>query len=149
MRERLTAALKEATEAHDKRRVNTLRLIGATIKDRDMAARAAGKERLTDDDVTAILMKMIKQRKESAKGYEEEGRIALADEELEEIAIIRSFLPAQLSDGEIQSVCAKAIEDTDSHSLRDLGKCMAELKARYPHQVDFAKAIQIVKQRLQ
>lgn len=149
MRDRLIAALKDATEAHDKRRVNTLRLIGATIKDRDIAARAAGKERLTDEDVTAILLKMIKQRKESAKTYDDEGRAALAEEERQEIEIIRTFLPAQLSDGEIQSVCAKAIEDTDSHSLRDLGKCMAELKARYPNQVDFAKAIQFVKQRLQ
>lgn len=149
MRDRLNAALKEATDAHDKRRLATLRLIGATIKDRDMAARAAGKERLTDEDVTAILIKMIKQRKESAKGYEEEGRVALAEEEQQEIAVIRSFLPALLSDGEIQSVCAKAIEDTDSHSLRDIGKCMAELKARYPNQVDLAKAIQFVKERLQ
>ena len=149
MRDRLNAALKDATDAHDKRRQNTLRLISATIKDRDLAARNAGRERLTDEDVTAILMKMIKQRKESAKGYEEEGRVALAEEELQEIAIIRSFLPVLLSDGEIQSVCAKAIQDTDSHSLRDIGRCMAELKARYPNQVDLAKAIQIVKERLQ
>jgi len=149
MREQIEAALREAAEAHDRRRLNMLRLIKTTVKDRDSAAKIAGGEGVTEDDVMAILVKMIKQRLEAAKAYKESGRDILAHEEMEEIAVIRSLLPRQLEEGEIQNVCVAAIKETDSHSLRDLGKCMQALKQRYPGQMDFGKAIQIVKQKLQ
>ena len=149
MREEIDGALKQATLDHDRRRINTLRLIRTTIRDRDSAARSHGGEGVSDDDVFKILLKMIKQRLESAKSYEENGREDLVDEELKEIEIIKGFLPKQLTDAEIHSVCAQAIQETDSHGLRDLGKCMQALKQRYPTQMDFSKAIQIVKQRLQ
>ncbi len=149
MREQIEGALKQATLDHDRRRINTLRLIKTTIRDRDNAARNAGGEGVTEDDVFQILIKMLKQRLESAKFYERNGRGDLADEELEEIEIIKSLMPKQLTEDEIQTVCAEAIRETDSHSLRDLGKCMQALKQRYPAQMDFGKAIKIVKQRLQ
>ena len=149
MREEIDGALKEATQAQDRRRMNTLRLIKTTIKDRDMAAKRAGGESVSDDNVVAILVKMIKQRIEAAKMYESGGRVDLFHEELEEIDIIKAFLPKQLSEGELHNVCAEAIKQTDSHSLRDLGKCMQALKQRMPSQMDFGKAIRIVKQRLQ
>lgn len=149
MREELEGALKQATEAHDRRRVNTLRLIKTTIKDRDTAAKNAGGEGVSEEDVLAILVKMIKQRIESAKGYEARGRHDLADEELQEIAIIKSLLPRQLNEEEMRDVCVATIRETDSHSLRDLGKCMQALKQRFPGQMDFGKAIKIVKQQLQ
>ena len=149
MRENIEGALKRATLDHDRRRMNTLRLIKTTIRDRDNAAKGAGGEGVSEDDVFKILIKMIKQRLESAKSYELNGREDLVHEELEEIEIIKSLLPKQLTESEIQNVCADAIRETDSHSLRDLGKCMQALKQRYPSQMDFGKAIQIVKQRLQ
>jgi uncharacterized protein YqeY len=149
MREQIEGALKQATLDHDRRRINTLRLIKTTIRDRDSAAKNAGGEGVSEDDVFQILIKMIKQRLESARFYELNGREDLADEELEEIEIIKSLMPKQLTEDEIHAVCAEAIRETDSHSLRDLGKCMQALKERYPTQMDFGKAIQIVKQRLQ
>jgi uncharacterized protein YqeY len=149
MREQIEAALKQASESHDRRRLNTLRLIKTTVRDRDSAAKGAGGEGVSEDDVVAILVKMIKQRLESAKAYQNSGRDDLVHEEMEEIAVIKSLLPRQLDEAEMQHVCAAAIKDTGSHSLRDLGKCMQTLKQRYPGQMDLGKAIQIVKQRLQ
>jgi uncharacterized protein YqeY len=149
MRERIAEALRQATQHHDQRRMNTLRLICVALKDRDAVAQAAGKERLSEAEVLELLVKLVKQRKESARTYEEDGRAELAREERDEIAIIKSLLPAELTDADLARVCARAIADTDAQGLRDIGKAMAELKARYPGQMDFAKAIQIVKERLQ
>ncbi len=149
MREHIEGALKQATQAQDRRRMNTLRLIKATIKDRDTAAKTAGGEAVSDEKVLAILVTMIKQRLESAKHYESEDRPELVLEEIEEIEIIKSLLPHQLNDTEINNVCAEAIKQTDSHSLRDLGKCMQALKQRMSGQMDFGKAIQSVKRQLQ
>lgn len=149
MREQIDGALKQATLDQDRRRMNTLRLIKTTIKDRDSAARNAGGEGVTEDDVVAILVKMIQQRIESAKSFAAKGRDEMVQEELQEIEIIKSFLPRQLDENEMQSVCAEAIRQTDAHGLRDLGRCMQALKQRYPGQMDLGKAIQIVKQQLQ
>jgi uncharacterized protein len=145
MREQINAALKQATLAQDKRRMSTLRLINAAIKDRDIAARGAGRDPVSDEDVLEILVKMIKQRQESTKAYEEGGRLDLADQEREEISIILSFLPKQLGEDEMRSVCAEAVKATDSHGLRDMGKCMQALKARYAGRMDFGKASTFVK----
>jgi uncharacterized protein YqeY len=149
MRERFTTALKDATLKQDKRRMATLRLINAAIKDRDIAARTAGRDPVGDDEVLEILGKMIKQRLESTRLYEEGNRLDLASQEREEIEIIKEFLPQQLGEDEMRSVCAEAIKTTGSQGLRDMGKCMAALKARYAGRMDFGKASQFVKEELQ
>jgi uncharacterized protein YqeY len=118
MRERINAALKEAMLAQDKRRTCTLRLINAAIKDRDIAARSAGKDPVSEDGIAGILTKMIKQRLESARLYDEGHRPDLAEQEREEIAVIKEFLPAQLDEAEMQSVCAEAIKSTGAHGFR-------------------------------
>ncbi|KAB2871086.1 MAG: GatB/YqeY domain-containing protein [Bauldia sp.] len=148
MRERINAALKQAMLDQDKRRVSTLRLINAAIKDRDIAARSAGRDPVGAEDFLEILMKMIKQRLESARLYEEGHRLDLAEQEREEIAIIKTFLPKQLEEDEVRSVCAEAIKTTGAHGLRDMGRCMQALKERYAGRMDFGKASQIVKQQL-
>lgn len=148
MRETITAALKEATKAQDKRRISTLRLISAAIKDRDIAARTAGKTQATDSELLELLAKMIKQREESEKIYADAGRAELAQQEAEEIAIIREFLPKQLSEAEMDKAIAGAIAKTGAASVRDMGKVMAELKAQYAGQMDFSRASALVKAKL-
>ncbi len=145
MRDAINAALKEAMLQQDKRRMSTLRLICAAIKDRDIAARSTGKDRVGEDEILEILTRMIRQRKESAKAYEEGNRLDLAQEERDEIAIIKSFLPQELDDAELRSVCAEAVKQTGAAGLRDIGKCMQALKDRYPGRMDFGKASHLVK----
>ena len=148
MRETITAALKAATKAQDKRRISTLRLVSAAIKDRDIAARTAGKGEATDAELLELFAKMIKQREELEKIYADAGRAELAKQEAEEIAIIREFLPKQLSEPETQKAIADAIAKTGAASVKDMGKVMAELKARYAGQMDFGKASAAVKAKL-
>jgi hypothetical protein len=148
MRATITAALKVATKAQDKRRISTLRLVSAAIKDRDIAARTAGKGEATDAELLELFAKMIKQREESEKIYAEAGRAELAKQEGEEIAIIREFLPVQLSDKEMQDAIAAAIAKTGAASVKDMGKVMADLKASYAGRMDFAKASAAVKAKL-
>jgi uncharacterized protein YqeY len=148
MRETITAALKHATKAQDKRRISTLRLISAAIKDRDIAARTAGKDQATDAELLELLAKMIKQREESEKIYADAGRAELAKQEAEEIVIIREYLPKQLSAGDVDQAIAAAIKSTGAASIKDMGKVMAELKAKYAGQMDFAKASAAVKAKL-
>lgn len=149
MREDIHAALKEAMKSQEKRRVSTLRLINAAIKDRDIAARGQGKDAVGDDEILQILSKMVKQREESARIYEEAGRLELAEEEREEIGIISEFLPKQFSDDEIRSACADIVAELDAHGLRDMGRTMAALKERFAGQMDFGKASGMVKELLQ
>jgi uncharacterized protein YqeY len=148
MRETITAALKHATKAQDKRRVSTLRLVSAAIKDRDIAARTAGKTEATDAELLELFAKMIKQREESEKIYADAGRAELAKQEGEEIAIIREFLPKQLSASETDKAIADAIAKTGAATVKDMGKVMAELKANYAGQMDFGKASALVKAKL-
>jgi uncharacterized protein YqeY len=148
MRETITAALKHATKAQDKRRMSTLRLVRAAIKDRDIAARTAGKTEATDAELLELFAKMIKQREESQKIYADAGRAELAKQESEEIAIIREFLPRQLSDKEMEKAIAAAIAETGAASVKDMGKVMAALKAGYAGQMDFARASALVKVKL-
>ena len=149
MRETITAALKTATKAQDKRRISTLRLVSAAIKDRDIAARTAGKTEATDAELLDLLAKMIKQREESEKIYADAGRAELAQQEAEEIVIIREFLPVQLSDKETEKAIADAVAKTGAASVKDMGKVMAELKAHHAGQMDFARASALVKAKLQ
>ncbi len=148
MRDTVTAALKAATKAQDKRRISTLRLMSAAIKDRDIAARTAGKSEATDAELLELFAKMIKQREESEKIYADAGRAELAKQEAEEIVIIREFLPKQLSGAELDQAIAGALAKTGAASVKDMGKVMAELKARYAVQMDFAKASALVKAKL-
>ena len=148
MRETITAALKLATKAQDKRRLSTLRLVSAAIKDRDIAARTAGKGEATDAELLELFAKMIKQREESEKIYRDAGRAELAQQEAEEIAIVREFLPKQLSEADTQKAIAEAIAEAGATSVKDMGKVMAALKTRYAGQIDFAKASALVKAKL-
>jgi uncharacterized protein YqeY len=154
MRDRLGSALKEAMKAREADRLSTLRLINAAIKDRDIALRGANDDdagtaaMVSDDEVLAILGKMIKQRQESARAYEEGGRLELAEKERAEIVVIEEFLPRQLDQAEVGAAIEAAIAEAGASSLRDMGKVMAVLKGRYAGQMDFAAAGAAVKARL-
>jgi uncharacterized protein YqeY len=149
LRTRIGDALKEAMKARDADRLSTLRLINAAIKDRDIALRGDGRDDgVTDAEVLQILGKMVKQRQESARAYEEGGRLELAEKERAEIVVIEGFLPRQLSEDEVAAAISKAIADTGAEGIRDMGKVMGELKARYTGQMDFGAAGPLVKARL-
>lgn len=145
MREMFASSLREALKAKDTRRVSTIRLIQAAVKDRDIANRGTGKDPVCDDDIMQILAKMIKQREESARIYEDAARLELAQQEREEIEVIRSFLPQQLSDDDVREACKRVVEETGASGLRDMGKCMNALKSEFAGQMDFAKASGVVK----
>ncbi len=150
LRDRITTALTDAMRAKEADRLSTLRLINAAIKDRDIAMRGTADEAagLSDADVLAIMGRMVKQRQESARAYEEGGRLELAEKELAEIKVIEEFLPRQLSEIEAEAAVDAAIAAVGAQNIRDMGKVMAELKARYTGQMDFAKAGPLVKSRL-
>lgn len=148
MRDTIAAAYKEAMKAREQVRVATLRLISSTLKDRDIEARGAGKEPLSNEDILAMLQKMVKQRQESAKIYSENGRPELAEQENAEIAIITSFLPQQLTEDETKAAIAAIINETGAAGMKDMGKVMGELKARFTGKIDFAKAGGVVKELL-
>ena len=150
LRQRVNAALKQAMLDKAQLRLSTLRLISAAIKDQDIAARSEGGETegVGDAEVLAILGKMTKQRQESARAYEEGGRLDLAEREMSEIAIIEEFLPRQLDDEEIEKAVDSAVAATGASNIRDMGKVMGELKGRYTGQMDFGKVGPMVKDRL-
>jgi len=141
--------MKQAMKDKSAERLSTIRLINAAIKDRDIAARTEGKENgVGDDEVLAILAKMTKQRQESAKTYEEAGRLDLSERELAEIKVIEEFLPRRLTDSEIQSAVSEAINEVGASSIRDMGKVMAALKSKYAGQMDFGAVGALVKNNL-
>ncbi|MBB3355656.1 hypothetical protein FHT70_005620 [Rhizobium sp. BK049] len=148
LRDQLATQLKEAMKAKDSERLSTVRLIQAAIKDRDIANRGTGKEQASDDEILQILAKMVKQRDESAKIYEENFRPELAAKERAEIAVIQDFMPKQLSDGEVRANISAIITETGAAGVKDMGKVMAALKERYAGQMDFAKASATVKELL-
>lgn len=148
LREQINDALKEAMKAKNERVVSTLRLVNSTLKNADIEARGAGKPPLADADVLAVLQKMIKQRQESKEMYEKGGRPELAQQEGEEIAIITSYLPKQMSDDEVKAAIDGAIKETGAAGMKDMGKVIAALKAKYAGQMDFGKASGLVKASL-
>ena len=148
MRETIANALKDALKARDACRVSTLRLIQATLKDRDIANRGAGKGPVETDELLQILAKMIKQREESAATYESGGRPELAQAERDEIVVIREFMPKQMSAEESREAVKSAIAETGAASMKDMGKVMAALKERHAGQMDFGKASGLVKELL-
>lgn len=149
MRDKINAALKQAMRDKAAVRLSTLRLINAAIKDRDIAARSGGgDEGASEAEVLAILGKMSKQRLESARAYEEGGRLDLAERERSEIEVIEEFLPRQLSDAEIATAVNDAIGEIGAESIRDMGKVMGILKTRFTGQMDFGAVGPVVKDRL-
>lgn len=148
MRETVTNALKDAMRNKDKDRLSTLRMVNAAFQDRDIANRGVGKGAADNDELLQILTKMVKQREESAKAYADGGRPELADKERAEIEILREFLPVQMSEDEARAAIASAVKEVGAESVKDMGKVMAELKARYTGQMDFSKASGIIKQLL-
>lgn len=149
LRDDLKTAMKEAMKAKDTKRLSTVRLILAAVKEKDIANRTQDGD-LGDDDVmiTDILAKMVKQRGDSIKAYEEAGRCELAEQERSEIAIIQDFLPQQLSGDEIAGAVAQEIEKLGAASLKDIGRVMAALKSDYAGRMDFAVASGLVKEQL-
>ncbi len=150
LREQIDLALKTAMKSkEDKLRVSTLRLINAAIKDRDIAARAEDRcNGVTEDEILALLTKMVKQREESAAAFENGGRPELAEQERAEIAVIKQFMPRQLSDDEIKSAVEGVIEEYEASGLKDMGKCMGALKERYTGSMDFGRAGKLMKDSL-
>ncbi|KGJ05922.1 hypothetical protein SAMN04487972_11135 [Paracoccus halophilus] len=150
LRERILADTKDAMKARETSRLSTLRLISAAIKDREIAARTEGGEvgGLTEADLTALLSRMVKQRQESARAYEEGGRLELAEREQDEIKVIQSYLPRQLDDQETRAAIDQVIADLGASTIRDMGRVMAELRARHAGQMDFGAVGPVVKERL-
>jgi uncharacterized protein len=148
LRDDINSALKEAMKAGDARRVSTLRLVNAALKNADIEARGQGKAPLGDDDMLSLLQKMIKQRHESVELYDQGGRAELARQEREEIAIIQAYLPKQMSDADVKAAISAAIAATGAAGMKDMGKVIAELKAKYTGQMDFGKASGMVKAAL-
>ncbi len=148
IRETLSTAMKEAMKAKDTRRLSTVRLIQAAIKDRDIANRGTGKDETSEDEILQILQKLVKQREESAKIYDEAGRTELATQEREEIAVIKTFMPEQLSDEKVAEIIAGIIAETGASGIKDMGKVMAALRERYAGQMDFGKASGTIKAQL-
>ena len=149
LRDDINNALKAAMKARDERRVSTLRLVNSALKNADIEARGQNKGPLGDDELLALLAKMIKQRQESIDLYEKGGRAELAQQERDEIAIIAAYLPKQMSDAEVRTAIMQAIADTNASSMKDMGKVIAALKARYAGQMDFGKVSPLVKELLQ
>ena len=148
MRDKISQALKEAIKARETRRTATFRLINAAIKDRDIAARGEGKDPASEQEILQILQKMVKQRIESATVYAENGRDELAQQEREEIAIIEELLPQPLSDEEVEKAIQEAIAQTGAEGLRDMGKVVGVLKAKFPGRIDMGQASKSVKAAL-
>jgi uncharacterized protein YqeY len=148
LRDTINASLKDAMKAGDKSRVATLRLINAAIKNADIEARGAGKDALAEDALLSLLQKMIKQRQESAELYEKGGRPELAAQERQEIEVISSYLPQQMSDLEAGAAIQALVHEINAESLKDMGRIMAALKERFAGKMDFAKASAKVKDLL-
>jgi uncharacterized protein len=149
LRDRLNETLKQAMKARDQKRVSTVRLVLAALKERDIANRTEeSRAGIGDDEILSLLAKMIKQREESAETYDKGGRPELAAGEREEIAIIRDFMPTQMNEEEVKEAVAKTIAETGAASMKDMGRVMAALKERYAGQMDFGRAGGIVKDLL-
>src|SRR5579862_2478692 len=144
LRDTISALMKDAMKSGDKTRVGALRLIMAALKDKEIEMRGVGKI-VSRADELALLTKMAKSRQESLQIYRDAGRAELADQEAAEIAVINEFLPKQMDDSSVMDAARAAIAETGAASIKDMGKVVSALKDRYPGQMDFAKASQVVK----
>ncbi len=148
MREELNAAVKSAMKAGDKARLSALRMITSAIKDKDIAGRTSGVERITDGEIAELMAKLVKSREDSAKLYDEGGRPELAAKEREEIAVIREFMPKQMSEDEARAAIAALVAEIGAAGPKDMGRVMAALKERFAGKMDFSKASALVKAAL-
>ena len=148
LRDDINNAVKEAMKAKDERKLSTLRMVNSTIKNADIDARGQGKPPLSDADLLSLFQKMIKQRQESVELYDKGGRGELAAQEREEIAVISAYLPKQLSDDEVEAAVAAVIGETGAAGIKDMGKVIGALKAKYAGRMDFGKASALVKAAL-
>ena len=148
MRQRFTEAMKEAMKGGEKRRLSTVRMIQAALKDKDIEARGAGRGQASEEEILGLLQKMIKQRQESVAIYDQAGRRELADQEREEVAVIQGFLPRQMDEAETRAAVEAAIAETGAASMKDMGKVIGRLRAEYAGRMDFAKASGLVKELL-
>ncbi len=149
LRDRLQDALKDAMRARAADRTSTLRLINAAIKDREIVNRGdRGDGAVSEEEILAILGRLVKQRQESARAYEEGGRLELAEKELAEVRVIEEFLPRQLSPDEVAAAIDQAVAEAGATSIRDMGRVMAALKGRYAGQMDFGAVGPMVRARL-
>ena len=149
LRDAITSATKDAMRSKEAVKLSTLRLVSAAIKDRDIEARAKDRcEGIDDSEILSLLTKMVKQRKEAAKTYEDNGRLELAEREREEIETIQTFMPTPLTDAELEAAVRERVEATDGACLKDMGKIMGTLKSDFAGRIDMAKAGAVVKQHL-
>ena len=148
LRDAINNAVKEAMKAKEERKLSTLRMMNSTIKNADIDARGQGKPQLSDEDLLGVFQKMIKQRQESVELYDKGGRPELAAQERDEIAVISAYLPKQMSDDDVKAAIASVIKETGAASMKDMGKVVAGLKAKYAGQMDFGKASGLVKAAL-
>jgi uncharacterized protein YqeY len=148
LRDDINNAVKDAMRAKDERKLSTLRMVNSTIKNADIEARGQGKPQLSDGDLLSVLQKMIKQRHEAVELYDKGGRAELAAQEREEIAIISAYLPKQMSEADVQAAIAAVIAETQASGIKDMGKVIGALKAKYAGQMDFGKASGMVKAAL-
>jgi uncharacterized protein len=145
LRDDINAALKNAMKAGDARQVSTLRLVNAAFKNADIELRGQGKGPLGEDEMLALLQKMIKQRQEAIELYDKGGRAELAQQERDEIAIIAGYLPKQMSEDEVKAAISAAIAETGAAGMKDMGKVIAVLRGKFAGKMDFAKASGLVK----
>lgn len=148
LRDEINTALKQAMKARDERRVSTLRLVNAALKNADIEAQGRGKGALADEEILGLLQKLIKQRQEAVELYDKAGRTELAARERDEIEIINAYLPQQMSEAEAKAAIAEAIKATGATGMKDMGKVMAALKQNHSGKMDFGKASGWVKQLL-
>ena len=148
LRDNINNAVKDAMRAKDERKLSTLRMVNSTIKNADIAARGEGKPLLIDGEILVVLQKMIKQRQESVELYEKGGRAELAEQERAESAIISAYLPTQMSEDDVKAAIASEIAASGAAGIKDMGKVIAALKAKYAGQMDFGKASGLVKAAL-
>jgi uncharacterized protein YqeY len=148
-RSEFSTALKEALKNKDKVATSTLRLIMAALKDRDIAIRESGKpDGIDDSEILLMLQSMVKQRQESARTYSDAGRDDLAEQEEMEIEVIKSFMPKQLDDSEVDTIIGGIIAEIGAKDVKDMGKVMAVMKTKYAGQVDMGKAGAVAKKKL-
>ncbi|MEA2981566.1 MAG: uncharacterized protein QOF09_3389 [Alphaproteobacteria bacterium] len=148
LRENINNAMKDAMKARDERRVATLRMMNAAIKNADIAARGEGKEPLNEADLMSLFQKMIKQRQESAELYDKGARPELAAAERSEIEIITAYLPQQMSDVEAGAAISHLLQEINAETMKDMGRAMAALKERFAGKMDFGKASGKIKELL-
>lgn len=148
LRDDINNAVKDAMRAKDERKLSTLRMINSSLKNADIEARGQSKPPLSDEDILGLLQKMIKQRQEAVELYDKGGRAELAAQEREEIAVISAYLPKQMSEDDVTKAIADAIAETGAAGMKDMGKVIAVLRAKYAGQMDFGKASGLVKAAL-